>query len=160
MAAKQSPAPKQKKYYTAAEANATLPLVRAILGDVMQLAADLRERTERLRRAGAGKQRRDDAQAEELQQVHAELERDQEKMAEFFAELGGLGIELKDPFTGLIDFPCWMNNHEVYLCWRHGEPEVAHWHEVNAGFSGRQKIQEPGTRNQASEIRSQESGIN
>ena len=152
MAAKQSPAPKQKKYYTPTEANATLPLVRAILRDVMQLAADLRERAERLRKAGGGKKRRDDAHAEELRQVEADLERDQEKMAEFFAELGGLGIEMKDPFTGLIDFPCWMNNHEVYLCWRYGEPEVGHWHEIDAGFAGRQKLQESGSRGQGTGI--------
>ena len=39
-------------------------------------------------------------------------------------ELRQLGVELKDYFTGLIDFPCWMDGREVYLCWRLGEPEV------------------------------------
>ena len=51
-----------------------------------------------------------------------------------------LDVELKDYFTGLIDFPCWMDDREVYLCWRLGEPEVAHWHELDAGFAGRQKL--------------------
>jgi hypothetical protein len=142
----------EKKYYTAREANAALPLVRAIVRDIMQLAAELRERSERLQKAGGGRQRIDDAHREELQQLQAELERDQEKIGEYFAELARLGIELKDPFTGLIDFPCWMNDHEVYLCWRYGEPQVAHWHELDAGFAGRQKLQESG-------IRGQESGI-
>ena len=55
-------------------------------------------------------------------------------------ELRKLGVELKDHNTGLIDFPCRMGDREVYLCWRLGEPEVGYWHEVNAGFAGRQKL--------------------
>jgi len=81
-----------------------------------------------------------DAHREEVQLVQAEFERDQERMQEFEQELKNLGVELKDYYTGLIDFPCWMNNHEVYLCWRLGEPDVAHWHEIEAGFAGRQKL--------------------
>ena len=77
---------------------------------------------------------------EELQQALAEFERDQERLNEFERELRKLGVELKDYFAGLVDFPSWMDNHEVYLCWRYGEPEVAYWHELHAGFTGRQKI--------------------
>ncbi len=61
-------------------------------------------------------------------------------MREYEQELRKLGVELKDYFTGLIDFPCWMDGREVYLCWQLGEPEVAHWHELDAGFAGRQKL--------------------
>ena len=60
-------------------------------------------------------------------------------MKDFVQELNALGVELKDYYTGLVDFPGWMNGHEVYLCWRLGEPEVAHWHELDAGFAGRQE---------------------
>ena len=51
-----------------------------------------------------------------------------------------LKVELKDPFIGLIDFPCLMDGREVYLCWRLGEPELAHWHELDSGFAGRKRI--------------------
>ena len=61
-------------------------------------------------------------------------------MHEYEHELQQLGVELKDYFTGLIDFPCWMDGREVYLCWRLGEPEVGHWHELDDGFAGRQKL--------------------
>jgi len=129
------------KYYTAAEANATLPLVRAIVKDVTDLARALRERHERLNRyRSEDKGGLSDAHREELQQVQEEFGRGQERMQEVEAELQQLGVELKDYFTGLIDFPCWMNGRPVYLCWRLGEPEVAHWHELDAGFSGRQKL--------------------
>ncbi len=58
-----------------------------------------------------------------------------------------MGIVLKDPDTGLVDF---LNRrpdgHEVYLCWRYGEKEVAFWHELDAGFAGRSgcEIERPG----------------
>jgi hypothetical protein len=131
-----------KKYFTVAEANATLPLVRAIVRDIADLAGDLRERHERLSRLRPDEKgkARSDAYSEELEQMEAELERGQERMHEYEQELKNLGVELKDYYTGLIDFPCWMNNHEVYLCWRLGEPEVGHWHELEAGFAGRQKL--------------------
>src|SRR5262249_46388950 len=130
-----------KKYFTVGEANATLPLVRAIVKDVTELARDLRERHERLSRVRPPERGMiGDAYQEELQLVQAELERDQERMQEYEQELKNLGVELKDYYTGLIDFPCWMDNREVYLCWRLGEAEVAHWHEVDAGFAGRQKL--------------------
>jgi hypothetical protein len=130
-----------KKYFTVAEANAALPLVRVIVRDITELARDLRERHERLSRLRPSERGTlGDAYKEELQLVQAEFDRDQERMQEYEQELKNLGIELKDYYTGLIDFPCWMDNHEVYLCWRLGEADVAHWHEIEAGFAGRQKL--------------------
>jgi hypothetical protein len=130
-----------KKFFTVTEANNALPLVRAIVQDITELARELRERHERLnRRRSNDRSRLSDAHEEEFQQVQAELERGQEKMDEYVRELGQLGVELKDYFTGLIDFPSLMNGRPVYLCWRLGEAEVAHWHELEAGFAGRQKL--------------------
>jgi hypothetical protein len=134
-----------KKYFTVAEANATLPLVRAIVRDVTELARDLKERQDRLNRVYvAGKEGVDEAHREELQhlkaQAQAEFERGQERMREYVKELQGLGVELKDYMTGLIDFPSRRDDRDVYLCWRLGEPEVAHWHELDAGFQGRRKL--------------------
>jgi hypothetical protein len=130
-----------KKFFTVAEANNTLPLVRVIVRDIMALAHELRERHERLNRLKPGDRfRLSDAHDEELHQVQVELERGQEKMEDYVRELAQLGVELKDPLSGLIDFPSLMNGRPVYLCWRLGEPEVAHWHELEAGFAGRQKL--------------------
>lgn len=131
----------KKKHFTLAEANASLPLVRAIVQDIAQLAPEMRARHERLQRlAPEDGPRVTAAGREEVERIQADLEREHERMNEYFAELGKLGIELKDPFTGLLDFPSIRDNREVYLCWKLGEPEVAHWHELNAGFSGRQRI--------------------
>ena len=130
-----------KKYFTPESANAALPLVRAIVRDITTLALDLRERHERLTRLRPeAKTSLSDAHREEMDQARAEIERGKEKMKEFEKELKELGVELKDYFTGLLDFPCWMDGREVLLCWRQGEADVSHWHELDAGFAGRQKL--------------------
>jgi hypothetical protein len=130
-----------KRFFTVAEANNTLPLVRAIVQDITTLAHELRERHERLTRLKPNDRfRLSDAHEEERQQMEAEQERAKEKMEEYVRELAELGVELKEYFIGLIDFPSLMNGRPIYLCWKLGEPEVAHWHELDAGFAGRQKL--------------------
>jgi hypothetical protein len=130
-----------KKYFTVSEANATLPYLRAVVRDVTALARELRERHERLVRLRPGERGGlSEAHQEEMRQARDELERGQDRMQEYERELRHLGVELKDHFTGLIDFPSRMDGRDVYLCWRLDEPEVGHWHEMQAGFAGRQKL--------------------
>jgi hypothetical protein len=50
------------------------------------------------------------------------------------------GILLKDPETGLVDFPADREGRIVYLCWRLGEERVGWYHEVSSGFSGRRPL--------------------
>jgi hypothetical protein len=137
----QKRARKAKKHFTAAEANATLPLLRSILRDVTELAGEMSARYERLREIGPQRGRAGDAHREEVESLQAEFERGREQMQDYARELEQLGVELKDPTTGLVDFRAMMGGREVYLCWRLGEPAVAHWHELDAGFAGRQKLQ-------------------
>jgi hypothetical protein len=129
--APRTPAP-GKKYFTAAQANAMLPLVRRIVQDITQLAHRLRGTQEIMARLAP--------ESEEMIAAEGEFEHGREQMTELVTELRSLGIELKDFFLGLVDFPCLMDGREVYLCWRQGEPEIAFWHEVDAGFAGRQKL--------------------
>jgi len=140
MATVQRPKPKGK-HFTVEEANATLPLLRSILRDVTALAHELRERHQTLLRMQSSGNL-DTAHEEEIQQLAEAFERDQDRMREYEHELKSLNIELKDYFTGLVDFPCRMHGREVYLCWKLDEPEVAHWHELDAGFAGRQKLKQ------------------
>jgi hypothetical protein len=131
--------PNKRKYYTLEEANAALPLLRVILRDVTVLATELRGQYERLMRLQET-DGLDDAHKDEVHQLVEEFERSQERMREYELELEELGIELKDHATGLVDFRHLRNGKEVYLCWRLEEPAVAHWHDLNAGFAGRQKL--------------------
>ena len=50
------------------------------------------------------------------------------------------GIVVRDIDRGLIDFPAIIEQREVYLCWELGEDEVAWWHELDAGYRGRQPL--------------------
>ncbi len=51
------------------------------------------------------------------------------------------GAQIKDINTGLLDFSAVKEDREVYLCWQYGEGEIAYWHEVDAGYAGRQPIE-------------------
>jgi hypothetical protein len=56
------------------------------------------------------------------------------------SEIYDEGCEIKDMECGLIDFPTIWEGREVFLCWKLGEPEVSHWHEIDDGFAGRQPL--------------------
>ncbi len=81
----------------------------------------------------------EDVYEEEVVQSQAELETEKTTLCDYIEELKELGVELKG-FDGLCDFPSLRDGREVYLCWRLGEPEVAHWHEIRDGFAGRQPL--------------------
>ena len=55
-------------------------------------------------------------------------------------EICAEGCYLKDLDSGLVDFPTLWEGREVYLCWKLGESEVGHWHEIEAGFAGRRSL--------------------
>ena len=79
---------------------------------------------------------------EEVHQAQETLERDQKRMHEYEAELKKLGVELKDYFTGLLDFYSLRDGREVYLCWKLGEQGITHWHTSSEGFAGRKPVDE------------------
>jgi hypothetical protein len=136
----------QKKYFTVEEANQMLPLVRAIVEDIVVLFRDVHDRRERLSRVrqlpGASSRDEKSVYNEELLQIEEDLDKDITKLEGYVDELQKLGVELKDFVSGLVDFPSKMDGREVYLCWRLGEDEVGHWHELDAGFQGRQSLLE------------------
>ena len=42
--------------------------------------------------------------------------------------------------AGLVDFYSLREDRPIFLCWKLGEERITHWHEIDAGFSGRQPI--------------------
>lgn len=130
-----------RKLFTVEEANSMLPLVQRIVEDVVAVSQDIVERRERLAQIKGGRRSETrDPYSEELAQVEDELEKERARLYEYADELRELGVELKDGLIGLVDFPAQMDERVVYLCWKLGEPEVLHWHELDAGFSGRQAL--------------------
>jgi hypothetical protein len=64
----------------------------------------------------------------------------QQTLREDLEFLAARGILLRDPETGLVDFPAERDGRRVFLCWRLGENEVAWYHEEHSGFGGRKPL--------------------
>lgn len=130
-----------RRLFSIEQANAALPLVRAIATDLAQLSREVIERRERLAHLRGGRELKSyGPYSEELAQVEQELEKDGQRLQEYVEELRELGVEPKNGPEGLVDFPSMMDGRLVWLCWKLGEPEVLYWHELEAGFAGRQPL--------------------
>src|ERR1700733_11732561 len=98
------------RLFTIDEANAMLPLVRAIVGDIVKLSLELLERRQRLATLSQGRGNRGpDLYSEEVVQVEREMEKDTDKLKEYLDELFSLGVEPKSGPEGLVDFPAMMD---------------------------------------------------
>ena len=129
------------KLFTVEEANQCLPLVRAITSDLVTLTLEVLDRRQRLAMLTAGRDRdASDVYSEELASIEAEIDKDAQRLHEYVRELIDLGVEPKSAADGLVDFPSMLEGRIVLLCWKLGEPEVMHWHEIDAGYAGRQII--------------------
>jgi hypothetical protein len=51
-----------------------------------------------------------------------------------------LGVLLKDLDMGLLDFPHERDGRVVFLCWHPPEEQISYWHEIHAGYRGRQPL--------------------
>lgn len=127
------------RYFTVEEARALVPRLRALLTalrtEKQQLDAEARALaalTPRLRANGyAPEAARHERRINELVEA---LRRQVRQITE-------LGVVIKDINAGLVDFPSLRDGRTVYLCWRVDEPTVEYWHEIDAGFIGRQPLE-------------------
>jgi hypothetical protein len=122
------------KLFTVDEANALLPTLNMLLQDVARYRDSLREKAPRmdpiLRAAGAnGGGRAGSEYGVEAYNLYLAVERIRE-----------LGVILKDLDVGLLDFPHERAGRVVFLCWHPPEERVAFWHEIEAGYAGRQPL--------------------
>lgn len=63
------------------------------------------------------------------------------RIGKITTEIHDAGIQLKDYGRGLVDFPAMREGRVVLLCWQLGEgDEIEWWHEIDAGFAGRQRL--------------------
>lgn len=74
--------------------------------------------------------------------LRAEMDKHLERVRESVAEIDSIGVQVKDLETGLLDFPCRLEDQVVLLCWRMGEPSITHWHTTESGIKGRQPVDE------------------
>lgn len=124
------------KTFSIDQANRALPLVRKIVQDIVDEYARWQRLVKELDIAAAAPSR-DVAEVDRLQR---EIQGAATAIDRYVGELKELGAEMKGFDIGLVDFPGELAGRPVYLCWRLGEPAVAHWHERDAGFAGRQPL--------------------
>jgi hypothetical protein len=128
-----------ERVFTVREANRTLPLVSRIVEDLVRDHQRWEEKVREFELATVGSSLEKPDVIAELLQIEAQrLAADIEG---YIAELNDLGVICKGMDTGLVDFRGRMDGRDVFYCWKLGEPSVQYWHEVNAGFIGRQKLQ-------------------
>ena len=120
-----------KKFFTLDEANKSLGYVRRVVDDIMGVYSQVVAMRRRLEELG---------ESQFSLSPDSEYEQLMDRLGLLVDELHQMGAELKDFEKGLVDFPTIHNDREVLLCWMHGEESITHWHETDAGFSGRQTI--------------------
>lgn len=124
----------RRRHFTHAEAERSLPLVRRIVGDVVEEYGKL---TALIRHRNAQQER---GNAEAIPECDRKAQDSVDRINELIEEVHAVGCDLKDWESGLVDFPAKHDGRTVYLCWRLGEDGITHWHEVHAGVAGRQPI--------------------
>jgi|SRR5215510_6819285 len=124
------------KLFTVEEANSLLPRVRPIVKSIQQSHRRLIVFQTPAKQAAAGAENGGGGLADGPR--YAELLVD---LSAHASRLEKLGIQLKDYHQGLIDFPSMRDGRVVLLCWKADEgDQVEWWHDVEAGFAGRQPL--------------------
>ena len=122
------------QYFTLQEANKALNIIRPLMDEVQVIRQKILENQPEAwpaieKSAGNGGNR-----------ALSNLVQDFEKLDALVHQIQDTGAQIKDINTGLLDFSALKNGREVYLCWQHGEDDIQYWHEIEAGFAGRQPI--------------------
>jgi hypothetical protein len=122
-----------QKHYTSEEANALLPQIRRWLGRLNRLRPELERFDKRL--SGLAEQGNDIGGDTVNNWIRALAD-----MQETLAEFQRRQIFIKDMERGLLDFPAVIGGREVFLCWESDEDHVEFWHDLEAGFGGRERL--------------------
>ena len=123
-----------QRYFTLQEANQTLTLIRPWMEEVQAIRLKILKNQPEAwpaieKSAGNGGNR-----------ALSNMVQDFEKIDALIHQIQDTGVLIKDINLGLLDFPALKDGREVYLCWQYGEGDIAFWHEVEAGYAGRQPI--------------------
>lgn len=122
-----------EKHYTREEARALLPQIRQWLARLNTLRKSVEKFEQRLSQLAA---KSTDIGGETVNEWIRALADMQQILVEFQRRQ----IFIKDLDRGLIDFPAIIGGREVFLCWESDEDDVEFWHDLEAGFGGRERL--------------------
>ena len=120
-------------HYTREQARALLPQIRKWLADLNRLRAEVERYDKRLGGLNAAGQ---DVGGDTVNCWIRALAGMQEILANFQQRQ----ILIKDLSRGLVDFPALLGGKEVFLCWESDEDEIEFWHDLDSGYSGRERL--------------------
>lgn len=116
------------KEFSLEDARRVLPLVSAIVADFAELQQRVRDRETRLSGLVGGRDlARHDPYSEELRQMQRDVESDKARVKEYLDELRALGVVPDEADPAIVRFPSHREEEPIWLCWRLGEADVAHW---------------------------------
>ncbi len=126
--------PSFEKLFTVEEANALLPELRGILREMATHRDAVREKAPHIEpvlkaAAANGGGKVGSEYGVEAYRLYRAIERIQEH-----------GVILKDMDMSLLDFPHERDGRVVFLCWHPPEQEILYWHDIEAGYQGRQPL--------------------
>ena len=127
------------RYFTLPEANATLPLVRRIVADIMSAYPKWRDLVSSFELVAA-QARPERGESAEQVRLRTEIEVAAKDIASYLSELEQIGCVFKGFDQGLVDFYGKRDDRDVFWCWKVGEAKIEYWHELEAGFAGRQSV--------------------
>jgi len=122
-----------KKHYTREEARKLLPRILVWLDQLTLLRERLSRLEEPLARMTADGADCGGPRVRDMTRTLVNIK-------EALGQSQSRDIQIKDLDRGLVDFPAFIGGKEVLLCWKRGESDVEYWHDLDAGFEGREKI--------------------
>jgi hypothetical protein len=132
------------KTFTIDEAQSLLPLLDSLLKRAIEgkraaheIESELAELGRRIYLSGGMR-----VNLAEVGRKRTEMDAHMQRVKESITEIDSIGVQVKDVDSGLLDFPCRIDDQVVLLCWRMGETTIEHWHTVEDGFQGRQPVDE------------------
>jgi hypothetical protein len=124
----------QSHYFTPEEANAVIEVIRPLLREILEIRQKILTMQSEVwpvieKALGNGGS-----------QAASQAAREFERLNDLVHQIQSTGAILKDLNTGLIDFLALREGREIFLCWKYGEDQLEYWHDLEAGFAGRQRL--------------------
>jgi hypothetical protein len=123
-----------ERVFTLAEAESLLPRLRSLLASIGAEWNHIRGLNPEVQKA------RDKAMFDGYSKVGVEYVESVSHLIFLIQQIKDMGVLLKDADKGLCDFPYKRQGRVVYLCWHLGEDKIEYWHDIEAGFAGREPL--------------------
>ncbi|MET3504203.1 DUF2203 domain-containing protein [Halalkalibacter oceani] len=130
-----------KIYFTVEEANEWLPTLEQELHELQKLQKQAHEMSTTLQRLKSARYKKLQTETESTFLLESKLEFIDMQFRLHLQNIQASGAQLKDVDRGLVDFPAFIGEKEVLLCWKQGEKEITHYHGLDEGYAGRKPLE-------------------